>query len=89
MTSHLPDTVEIYQGIPSRLDDVAGLGGDSHIDDQGRWVAQLDVVDGDGGRMISLLEGDTFELAGATWQVSTIYEPRVDRRHVATLTRVG
>ena len=88
MTSDRPETIDIHQGIPQRPDG-ALVGGDSYVDEQGRCVAQLDVADDAGGRQIHVSEGDTFELAGATWQVTAVYEPTMEGRHrVATLMKL-
>ena len=88
MTSDWPETIDIHQGIPQRSGG-ALIGGDSYVDDQGHCVAQLDVADDDGGRQIHVSEGDTFELAGATWQVTAVYEPTMEGRHrVATLVKL-
>lgn len=90
MTSELPETLEIHKTIPTRAGDSASLGGHNAIDAQGRWIVQLSIHDDAGGRLVNLFEEDTFEFAGATWQVSKIAEPSTRTRGlVATLTRVS
>jgi hypothetical protein len=89
MTSDLPDTIELHEGIPDHLGGGAALGGYSYLDDQGRLKVDMTVNDNAGERDIQCHEGDSFEFAGATWQVTKIFETYTDGRpHVATLSRV-
>jgi hypothetical protein len=89
MTDEAPETIDIHQSIPHRYGDESVIGGTNYIDDQGRWAVRLAPSDASGVREIHLLEGGTFEFGGVTWQVSKIYEPRIGRRRVATLTRIA
>jgi hypothetical protein len=89
MTSDLPDTIELHEGIPDHLGGEAVLGGYSYIDDQGRLEVDLTINDNAGERGIQCHEGDNFEFAGATWQVTKIFESyEGGRPRVATLSRV-
>jgi hypothetical protein len=89
MTSHLPSTIELHQSIPDRLGGGAVIGGSSYLDDQGRLEVRLAIKDDTGERRIQRHEGDTFEFAGATWQVTKIFEAYMGGRpRVATLSKV-
>lgn len=88
--ANLPETIQVWKTIPADVDGNQGLGGDSGLDGQGRRVVQLSIHDNAGDQFIALHEGETFEFAGATWEVTTIDEPTTATRgRVATLTRVG
>ncbi len=90
MTNDLPETIQVYKTIPANVDTEQGLGGDSGFDRQGRKVVQLSIHDNAGDQFIMLGEGETFDFAGATWEVTTIEEPTTRTRgKVATLRRVG
>lgn len=64
------------------------ITGDS-FDDQGSWVVEIGINDESGNRGITVVEGDTFEFADATWRVDKVYEPSTNTRGlVAELTRI-
>jgi Family of unknown function (DUF6406) len=89
MTSDLPGTIEIYRSIPRRLGGGAFIAGDSYLDDQGRVDVRLMINDDAGERDTQCHEGDTFEFAGATWQVTKAFDPDLaTRSHVATLSLI-
>jgi hypothetical protein len=88
MTDNLPDTIQLAKTILSRLGE-ADIAGDSYVDDQGRWIVELGLMDEEGSRDLKLIEGDTFDFVGRTWKVSKVYEPSIaERGPVAKLTRV-
>jgi hypothetical protein len=81
--------LEIYLTIPDRLGRGTVIGGNSYLDDQGRLEVRLAIKDAAGERDIRCHEGDTFEFAGATWQVTRVFEPTLSgRSRVATLSKV-
>jgi Family of unknown function (DUF6406) len=83
------DLLEIYESIPSRLGGKVVIGGDSYLDDQGRLEVRLAISDDAGERYIRRHEGDTFELAGATWRVAKVFEQSLSgRSRVATISKV-
>jgi hypothetical protein len=89
MTSDLPDTIELYRGIPDPFGGGAVIGGSSYGDDQGRLEVRLAIKDGAGERSIRCHEGDTFEFAGATWRVTEVFHASVGgRSRVATISKV-
>jgi hypothetical protein len=89
MTSDLPETIELYETIPEWLGSQAAIGGDSRLDDQGRLEVRLAIKDDSGERTIRRNEGDAFEFAGATWQVTTLFGPSMGgRSRVAVLSRI-
>ncbi len=89
MTSDLPGTIELSQGIPHRPGNRSFIAGYSYLDDKGRLEADLTVNDDDGERDIRCHEGDSIEFAGVTWQVTKIFEPHEGGRpRVATLSRI-
>jgi hypothetical protein len=89
MTSDLPGTIELHQGIPRRLGGGEFIGGSSYLDDQGRLEVDRTLDDQAGERDIQCHEGDTFEFAGATWRVTTVFEAYVGGRpRVATLSKL-
>jgi hypothetical protein len=89
MTSDPQETIEIYESIPSRLGSEVVIGGDSYLDDQGRLEVRLAISDDAGERYIRGHEGDAFELAGATWRVSKVFEQSPSgRSRVAIISKV-
>lgn len=90
MANDLPETIQVWKTKPANVGATSGLGGHNGRDEQGRKVVQLSIHDNAGDQFIALHEGETFEFAGATWEVTTIDEPTTATRgRVATLTRVG
>jgi hypothetical protein len=90
VANDLPQTIQVWKTKPANVGPTSGLGGHNGRDEQGRKVVQLSIHDDAGDQFVTLFEGETFEFAGATWQVTTIAEPSTDTRgDVATLTRVG
>lgn len=88
-SQQLPAVLEIYKTIPSRINDSL-IGGDSYVDEQGRWVVELHVAEGGGRQLLRVVEGDSVAFAGATWAVENVGEPTSQAQGcVATLTRVG
>jgi Family of unknown function (DUF6406) len=89
MTSDPRETIEIYESIPSRIGGEVVIGGDSYLDDHGRLEVRLAISDDAGERYIRCHEGDTFELAGATWRATKVSEQSSSgRSHVATISKV-
>jgi hypothetical protein len=89
MTSDLQETIEIYESIPSRLGGKVVISGDSYLDDQNRLEVRLAISDDAGERYIRRHEGDTFELADATWRVTKVFEQSLSgRSRVATISKV-
>ncbi|MBM7783339.1 hypothetical protein JOD67_000019 [Tenggerimyces flavus] len=89
MSEGLPASLILMKRMLERVDE-AGISGHSYVDEQGRWVLQLQISDGGRAQLVSVFEGDSVEFAGTTWTVSEVLEPTtVERGKVATLTRVG
>jgi hypothetical protein len=89
MTSDLPSTIELHQSIPNPLGGGAVIGGSTYLDDQDRLEVRLAIKDDSGERSIRRHEGDTFEFAGATWQVTEVFEAYTGGRpRVATLSKI-
>ena len=89
MTSDLPSTIELHQSIPNPLEGGAVIGGSSYLDDQGRLEVRLAIKDAAGERTVRGHEGDTFDFAGATWQVTKVFEAHAGGRpRVATLSKL-
>lgn len=89
MTQQLPEVMEIEKTIPNRIGGSV-LGGDSYVDEQGRWIVELHVSDGESRRLLHVVEGESVEFAGMTWRVTDVVEPTTATRgQVATLRRVG
>jgi hypothetical protein len=87
MSSHLPDTIELYESIPGLIDE-AFIAGLNYLDDQGRMEIRLTIKDDAGEREILRHEGDTFEFAGGTWRIKIFEGNAGPRSPVATLSRV-
>jgi len=68
---------------------VGHVVGNSRIDEQGRWIASLGLIEQSGVREVDLVEGDEFEFAEGTWKVTKVYEPDPAFRSVAQLVRVA
>ncbi|MBM7783333.1 hypothetical protein [Tenggerimyces flavus] len=84
--TELPQTIEIVHGVLEHVGD-AYVAGHRYVDESGRRVLQLGLGDESGDRDVSVVEGDTFEFAGATWKVSSVYEPAAGDR-LARVVRV-
>lgn len=90
MTSELPETIELVDAIPERVTPEATLVGHNGFDADGGRVVQLSIADEVGDSFLTLREGERFEFAGASWNVTKVYEPTTEEhRSVATLTREG
>lgn len=89
MTVNLPEILEIEKTIPNRVNDSL-VGGDSFVDEDGRWVVELHVAENGDRRLLRVVEGDTVDFAGTTWTLEGVKEPTTQPQgRVATLTRVG
>jgi hypothetical protein len=88
MTTELPETIELVDTIPERVTPQATIAGHNGFDAEGNRVVQLSIADGAGDSFLTLREGERFEFAGASWNVTKVDEPTTDEhRSVATLTR--